>query len=496
MNKSADIFNFEKWRGIKKTLITVVLILAGCQSQVIQSTATSTLTEIFATATLLPSPTIQAPQAGALVDPESGIAVEAPTWRPPTGSEYTSTTDEPVPGYVKDFNLAGLGISVDHVDYHTNGLQGNEFQWTLTARNGHGDVMWAFDEAGNQLDYPMYFKPVKDDAGRVIRFDVTDTTPQGTKIIYEAIPDSKDADVVFVGDKLPTLVKERVTTPDGEEVFLKYFDRVKNEWVDNDNVKVTDASGNSLTWNGTEWEKTVTGWWDVEPTTDLSPSSERALELDKLELSLPYGIVTPKTFKEVEGKFALITKGGLLESVNQISIDMNGVKGDAVVLSFIVKHADGTYVRLPVFTAFQEHGADTEVSKAKLYNFPNIDPWVQPLSLPEIVELYKKNVGGMMGISTPVWDSKMGENPFDPDLYAMGVFGSLGGGSDTLPGQAKNASNNALYELVRRLCGGINACYAASLGESPSAYGDFNKLREIAKRSPFGLFATRVTKLE
>ena len=58
MNKITDIFKLEKWWVKRITLIVTALVLAGCQSQAIPSTATatSTSTEIPATATELVLP--------------------------------------------------------------------------------------------------------------------------------------------------------------------------------------------------------------------------------------------------------------------------------------------------------------------------------------------------------------------------------------------------------------------------------------------------------
>ena len=78
MNKITDIFNLEKWWGKGITLIVAALVLAGCQSQAIPSTATatSTSTEIPATATLTPTNTPE-PTATAteLVLPDNAVRI-------------------------------------------------------------------------------------------------------------------------------------------------------------------------------------------------------------------------------------------------------------------------------------------------------------------------------------------------------------------------------------------------------------------------------------
>lgn len=78
MNKTTDIFKLEKWWGKGITLIVAALVLAGCQSQAIPSTATatSTSTEIPVTATLTPTNTPE-PTATAteLVLPDNAVRI-------------------------------------------------------------------------------------------------------------------------------------------------------------------------------------------------------------------------------------------------------------------------------------------------------------------------------------------------------------------------------------------------------------------------------------
>ncbi|NOT03989.1 MAG: hypothetical protein HOP27_05250 [Anaerolineales bacterium] len=78
MNKITDIFKLEKWWVKRITLIVTTLVLAGCQSQAIPSTATATATstEIPATATLTPTNTPE-PTATAteLVLPDNAVRI-------------------------------------------------------------------------------------------------------------------------------------------------------------------------------------------------------------------------------------------------------------------------------------------------------------------------------------------------------------------------------------------------------------------------------------
>ncbi len=78
MNRSIGIFNLGKSWGMKITLIIAALVLAGCQSQTVPSTATaiSTRTEISATATLVPTNTPE-PTATAteLVVPDNAVEI-------------------------------------------------------------------------------------------------------------------------------------------------------------------------------------------------------------------------------------------------------------------------------------------------------------------------------------------------------------------------------------------------------------------------------------
>ena len=257
MNKITDIFRLEKWRVVRITLIAVVLILAGCQSQAVPSTATPT--EIPATATLMPSPTIQAPQIGAIVDPDVSPIAEISSWSAPTGAESVVLDGEPLPVFAESYDLLGLKNSVGPAEFHSNGLTGNEYQWIFTATDKDGNVIWAFNAEGLPFEYPMYFTPMINEAGQTNRYDVSQTTPQGEPIKYEPVPNSREADVVFVGDILPVLVKNRVVLPGGEEVFLRYFDKLTGEWVFNDQLVIKDAAGSPL-----EWKITNRGFVYVE----------------------------------------------------------------------------------------------------------------------------------------------------------------------------------------------------------------------------------------
>jgi hypothetical protein len=500
MNISTEIFNLEKWRGIKITLIAVALILAGCQSQAIPSTTTATPTEIPATATLLPSPTIQPPQAGAIVEP-SAPTVEALPWSAPTGSEYVPSVEEPTPDFVSEYNLSGLGIIIGQVEYHTNGLEGNEYQWTINATDQVGNKIWAFDAAGKPLEYPMYFTPVKNAAGQTIRYDVSKTTPWGEPVTYKAIEGSRDADVVFVGDKLPTLVKDRVTTPDGKEVFLKYFDKTKGEWVDNQNVNVTDAQGNPLTWDGTEWKQTITGWWDVEPTTDLSPGSERVKFLDTLGLDKGFTISSRSEYAQINERFGTLGKVGVLVDKQVIPVKIGSLSGKAIVLFLDVKNVDGNYVREPILGGIQLDNEDS-VGTPNIYGsvfndmFPRASNGQLPVvSFNDLLKFYDKLVGKRVGFFTPVWKTD-DKNPFDAELFALTMFPDYSKSSSSgqpLPGQSNYESYNVMYRFVGEVCQVPNTCYASQTVDTPGYYGDYLKMREkLAKNSPVGVFASGI----
>ncbi len=78
MNTGTDIFILEKWWGKGITLIVTALVLAGCQSQAIPSTATatSTSTEIPATATLIPTNTPEPTATSTeLVVPDNAVEI-------------------------------------------------------------------------------------------------------------------------------------------------------------------------------------------------------------------------------------------------------------------------------------------------------------------------------------------------------------------------------------------------------------------------------------
>lgn len=339
-------------------------------------------------------------------------------------------------------------------------------------------------------------------SGKIIGYEVADTV-YGEKITYKPIPGSEGADVVFVsGDKLPALVNDQAITPEGKVVFFKYFDRAKNEWVDNANVQVLDAEGNPLTWNGKEWVAPLIGWQAYEKPVDLSPGSELVQKLDKIGLPTSYSIATDYSNKpDVNGKYATINQQGYLNDVQVVPFKIGAVEGEVLELFVILKNNDGSYTQEPITVAVNSNqgnvGFGTPFISGDQYDqkFRNPNGSIKfTITFAEMLEYFKSEIGDKMNFSVPVWDNKGGKNPLtDPGHFALTVFPNFAEEFNIQPGESPVDMYNGWYRFAKLICEQKELCYAANTSLSPDLYSNPKLMREWATTSPFGLLADDVT---
>jgi hypothetical protein len=180
----------------------------------------------------------ETPVAGATSTPES---VSPAVWAPPTLEQmavtgYGGELSPDVAVYEFDkvipTGLARVGIENTTVNFSNNGLSGDAYRWAPLTVNPEGLVIWAYDPAIGQLEWPVKLDPLVDAAGNTYYRLRTEG------LSYQAVPDSEGAQIVWGGTKdgksgeyLAILAKDPLTLPDGKQIYSTYWDRTSQSWL-------------------------------------------------------------------------------------------------------------------------------------------------------------------------------------------------------------------------------------------------------------------------
>lgn len=176
--------------------------------------------------------------AGATSTPES---VSPVVWAPPTLEQMAvegrgGTLDPEIAKYkfeeVIPNDLARIGIEGTVVNFSNNGLSGNNYRWAPLTINPEGLVIWAYDPAMGQLEWPVKLDPLLDAAGNTYYRLHTEG------LLYQPVPDSEGAQIVWGGTKdgisgkyLAVLGNDLITLPDGRQIYSVYWSRTSQSWL-------------------------------------------------------------------------------------------------------------------------------------------------------------------------------------------------------------------------------------------------------------------------
>jgi len=180
----------------------------------------------------------ETPVAGATSTPES---VSPAVWAPPTLEQmavtgYGGELSPDVAVYEFDkvipTGLARVGIENTTVNFSNNGLSGDAYRWAPLTVNPEGLVIWAYDPAIGQLEWPVKLDPLVDAAGNTYYRLRTEG------LSYQAVPDSEGAQIVWGGTKdgksgeyLAILARDPITLPDGKQIYSTYWDCTSQSWL-------------------------------------------------------------------------------------------------------------------------------------------------------------------------------------------------------------------------------------------------------------------------
>jgi len=203
-----------------------------------------------------PLPFLTSPTTGATGIPaDSGlVGVESPDAGQPTGWAIPSLEQAkvgrggPVAADVQGYIDTGISLAAGNIpgaasfEGRDNGGQGDAFRYEINARDANGSILWS-----EESEYPIVWS--KDSQGNIIAIQA------GQK--FFAIPDSKDAKVIFAGSseqagqfgEKPAVVRTPVSGADGVQYFLEYFDLQAREWRLNEAVlKAMTPLGGFAVW--------------------------------------------------------------------------------------------------------------------------------------------------------------------------------------------------------------------------------------------------------
>ena len=180
----------------------------------------------------------ETPVSGATATPET---TSPAVWAPPTLEQmavtgYGGELSPDVVVYEFDkviaTGLARVGIENTKVNFSDNGLSGNDYFWAPLVTDSEGSVIWVYDPAIGQLEWPVKLDIVYDAQG--LPFYSLHT--EG--LSYQAVPDSESAQIVWGGTKdgisgkyLAILAKDPITLPDGRQIYSTFWDRSSQSWL-------------------------------------------------------------------------------------------------------------------------------------------------------------------------------------------------------------------------------------------------------------------------